>query len=192
MALGAGGENMAGLPGVSFRDLKSSAGSGLADWRMARGLSILKRSGGTTQLPAVQVEGYCDGSVKPGTGTNFLLGDGSVRFVRGAFHATLTPAADSTNTPLVWGGPLTLSIADGTSLQGILIGLFQPKRFTPGSGAGTTVPPPIPMKCLFITPGGNGVFDGVSGIGTGYIDFGASYEDTVNSTVAIKPWSFAR
>jgi hypothetical protein len=194
MGFKAGGEVMANLPGVSRKDLKSTNATqtGEVTWRIARGLASLKAAPPAilAQLPAVQVEGFCDGSVRPGTSSVF--GDGSVRFLRGSFNALLTPTALlRAGPPTTWAGPLTVSITDGTKLTGILIGLLQPAP-TGGTAAipaanGATAPSG-PLKCLFITPDGTGVFDGVSGVGVGAITFGGSFEDTITSSATITPW----
>jgi hypothetical protein len=55
---------------------------------------------------------------------------------------------------------------------------------------GATATPTGPLKCLFITPDGTGVFDGVSGVGVGSIDLGGSFQDTFTSSALITPWAF--
>ena len=193
MAWGLGGEDMANLPGVSRKSLKNAtaAQTGQVSWRIARGLAIQKFGG--AQLPAVQLEGFCDGSVKPGVRS--IFGDGSVRFVKGAFSALISPTLTRAGAPTTWAGPLNISITDGTKLTGILIGLLQP---APTGGAAAAVPvangatptPFGPLKCLFITPDGTGVFDGVSGVGVGSVDLGGSFQDTFTSSALITPWVF--
>ena len=192
MAWQASGD-IAQLPGVSRKSLRNTTASqtGQVSWRIARGLAIQKLGG--AQLPAVQLEGFCDGSVKPGASS--LFGDGSVRFVKGSFSSLISPTMTRAGTPTTWSGPLNISITDGTKLTGILIGLLQP---APTGGATAAVPvangatptPTGPLKCLFIMPDGTGVFDGVSGIGVGSVDLGGSLQDTFESSALITPWVF--
>jgi type II secretory pathway pseudopilin PulG len=192
MAWQASGD-IAKLPGVSRKELKgtTAAQTGQVSWRIARGLAIQKV--GAAQLPAVQLEGFCDGSVKPGASS--LFGDGSVRFLKGSFSALIAPTLTRAGAPTTWAGPLNISITDGTKLTGILIGLLQP---APTGGAtaafpvanGATATPTGPLKCLFITPDGTGIFDGVSGVGVGSIDLGGSFQDTFTSSALITPWAF--
>ena len=191
MAWQASGD-IAKLPGVSRKSLRNTtaAQTGQVSWRIARGLAIQKF---VAQSPALQLEGFCDGSVKPGATS--LFGDGSVRFVKGSFSALITPTLTRAGTPTTWAGPLSISITDGTSLTGILLGLLQPAP-TGASAAdipvanGATQTPTGPLKCLFITSDGTGIFDGVSGVGVGSIDLGGSFEDTFTSSALITPWVF--
>jgi prepilin-type N-terminal cleavage/methylation domain-containing protein len=199
MAWNAGGENMglAKLPGVSRKQLKGSTAGETAQvsWRIARGLASLKAAPvGVAAVPgAVQLEGFCDGSVKPGASSRF--GDGSVRFVKGSFSASILPTLTRAGAPTTWAGPLNISITDGTKLTGILIGLLHPAATGGATSAvpaanGATATPAGPLRCLFITPDGSGVFDGVSGIGVGSIDLGGSLQDTFTSSALIAPWVF--
>jgi hypothetical protein len=88
MGLGAGGEIMANLPGASRKKLKNTTASQMGEvtWRIARGLTVRK------QVTQLQLEGFCDGSVKPGAAS--LFGDGSVRFAKGSFSALLDAKLD--------------------------------------------------------------------------------------------------
>ena len=52
---------------------------------------------------------------------------------------------------------------------------FPRRSLTLGSlGTSAGAVPSLSLKCLIIAPGGTGVFDPVSGIGTGLIDWGAA------------------
>jgi hypothetical protein len=87
-----------------------------------------------------------------------------------------------------------VSITDGTKLTGILIGLLQPPPVGAAAAIpvenGGPLPPSGPLKCIFITPDGTGIFDGVLGIGVGSIDLGGSLDDTFTSTATITPLKF--
>ena len=123
-------------------------------------------------LPAVQLEAFGDGSVRKSA-----AGDGSVRIDDGAFHSQLNMNS-SGNT---WAGGFSFRAPSGGALEGILIGLLKP---APTSGVAA---PTFSAKCIIIAPGGTGVFDPVSGIGTGLIEWGDSYERSFESSFFISP-----
>ena len=179
LALGVGGENLNKLPGVTRADLRREAAAhpGGVNFKIRAGVSKLLPNviGG---LPAVQLEGFGDGSVRKSA-----AGDGSVRIEDGAFHAQLK-LSSSLRT---WSGPISYSAPDGSALHGILIGLLRPATAGGGGGTGGAVLPTRALKCIVIVPGGTGVFDPVSGIGTGMIDWGDSYERSFESSVFISP-----
>ena len=65
---------------------------------------------------------------------------------------------------------------------------FPRRSLTLGSlGTSAGAVPSLSLKCLIIAPGGTGVFDPVSGIGTGLIDWGDSYERSFESSFFISP-----
>ncbi len=174
LALGVGGENVGKLPGVTRADLarEAAAHPGGMNLHVDAGVSkSLPLATGAAALAAVQLEAFGDGSVTKGT-----AGDGSVRIVNGAFHAQLSMRASS-NT---WAGRFSYSAGDGSEITGILIGLL-----TPAPAA--AVADGIKLKCIVIAPGGTGVFDSVSGFGTGLIDWGDSYDRSFQSSVFILP-----
>ena len=176
LGLGAGGENMSLLPGVTRRDLRRevAAHPGGVNLRVRAGLSEL-----VAGLPAVQLQAYCDGSVRQA-----VTGDGSVRIARGTFHAQLQSPAPQT----AWAGPFSYTAGDGSSVQGILIGLLQPApaaRAATGNGASAA---PSPLRCFVIAPSGTGIFAGVSGRGVAAIDWGDSFERSFTGAFFITPW----
>ena len=174
LALGSGGEKTSTLPGVSRAQLRReiAAHPGGGSIRIAAGISKLipLQSG----PPAVQVDGFGNGSVK-----NEVTGDGSVRFVRGAFHSQL----ENTGSPDSWAGPFSYTAPDGSSLHGILIGLLQP---SPASGAASD--PSGPLSCILIAPAGTGIFSFVSGPGVALINWGDSFERSFSSGLYFHPW----
>jgi hypothetical protein len=134
MELGAGGEDVSALPGVSLEMLQASNQGGTlvptddvallqAD---AGGLSSLSSpaaglaSPTSDSLPNVQLAGFADGSVR------FVNGDGRpVSFFRGAsFFGNLSPPDAATTN--AWGGVFTLTDQAGNAVQGILIGVISP------------------------------------------------------------------
>jgi prepilin-type N-terminal cleavage/methylation domain-containing protein len=135
MELGAGGEDVNTLPGVSLEmlslqgnltgNLFSPRGNNTYLQADIGGLSDLNSgspiSGATltNTVPAVQLAGFGDGSVR------FVQGneDGGV-FRRASFFSQLSPPdAETTNA---WGGVWTFTDQEGNSVNGILIGLLSP------------------------------------------------------------------
>lgn len=179
MGLGAGGENIASLPGLTRADLRRliAASPASASFRAASGISKV----GFTSATSAQLESYGDGSV------NVLFGDGSVRIVRGAFQSQLVSNTSSNG----FAGPFSYTAPDGSSLQGILIGLFPPPpilaRGVIAQGANAT--PSGIMACIVIAPAGTGVFSKVSGRGVGQVNWGANtLDDSFTASVSVGPW----
>ena len=175
LALGVGGEDVSKIPGVTRADLRREAAAhpGGVNFHVKAGVSkFLPTPGAIAALPAVQLAAFGDGSVRKSA-----AGDGSVRIEDGAFHSQLSMNS-SGNT---WAGRFSYRSLDGGTLEGILIGLLKPAPTSPGAA------PSLSLKCLIIAPGGTGVFDPVSGIGTGLIEWGDSYERSFESSFFISP-----
>ena len=180
LGIGDGGEDVALLPAVQKADLRRDIAEnpGVAEWRIAAGISRLVVSQGTSLVavpPSVQLEAFGDGSVRPGGS-----GRDATIIAGGGFHAQLQ-AASAASVPTAWAGPVTFSSADGGKLDGLLIGLLTPP---PVGAAGPTKP----LKCIAIIPRGTGIFDKVGGIGMGFVDFGTTFDRSFTSTVFVTPW----
>ena len=193
MALGAGGEKIGTLPGVPFASLRRDIADrkSTAQWSLRTGVSRLFTAGDPGELlPAVQLAGFCDGSVRNGTHRGFA--DGSVRFRGASFVGDLHQVADGKG----WAGPISLTTDDG-SLHGILIGLLLPAVQT-GGGASTAASLDIPirgpnvLKAILIVPQGDCDFDDVSGTGVATIDWGDSFENTWAGTFLVSPWNVGK
>ena len=180
MGLGSAGENTSALPGMTRTQLRREAAAhqGSVNFRTAAGIS--KITSALTGAPvSASLEAYCDGSV------NVLLGDGSVRVLSGAFLSDLTAASNDK----AMAGPLSYTAPDGSSLQGILIGLFPPPPVVAGRAAnGATATAPINLGCIVIAPSGTGIFSTVSGRGVGQINWGDSFQRSVGASFSITPW----
>ncbi len=177
MQLGAGGEDVSTLPGVSevsifggvfgagsghaggkvrHKEIHISSGSGLSD-----SAPVLPEPSpeATPQPPSVHLDGFADGSVR------FVNGDGdaddqrAVHFDRASFFATLNPPDAATNN--AWGGVWTLTDQEGNSVNGILIGLLQPSANGQSS-----------LRAMVIAIRSVGDWNGISGNGDATINWG--------------------
>jgi hypothetical protein len=177
LGLGAGGEDWSKLPGVTRAALRreAAAHAGALTFRIGGGISKLLSG----QLPA-QLEGYCDGSVR-----NAVTGNGSVLVAHGAFQSQLQLSSSSK----AWGGPFSVNARDGSSVQGILIGLLQPAPASVGLvGNAAAVTSPRLLRCVLIAPSGTGIFAGVSGRGVAAINWGDSFDRSFAASFFITPW----
>ena len=189
MSLGAAGENMSLLPGVTRAQLRreAAAHNGGVNLRAVAGIS--KFIPAVTGAPAsVQLEAYADGG-----GANVLLGDGSVRFVSGSLQSELSFAT----TSKAMAGPFSYTAPDGSALQGILIGLrpqqglaFNLRATLNGVTPIVTGATPLSynLACIAIVPSGTGIFSTVSGRGVARINCGDSFDRSFASTLVITPW----
>jgi hypothetical protein len=156
------------LPGVSLKNL--TGGNHHLEWHVSDGVSRLTATTTTPALPAVQLNGFCDGSVRWG---NLQL--------RGAgFQAFLSSAGDTARR--AWCGGFGVTSKNGNVLTGILIGLLQ--LSDPSAGAGQ---PAASLKALVIGTGGTG-FDNLAGQGTASINWGDSFEDSFEGLFSLAPW----
>ena len=184
MALGAGGENVAGLPGVAFNQLGilPSARPGFAHWNITGGISQLlpDASAAGQLLPAVQIAGFCDGSVRSAGLRGFA--DGSVRFAQASFQSQLNPAQQPAGS--AWWGSFSLVSRDGSSLNGILIGLFPPPPTAAGASTAGQGAPGV-FNAIVIAPEGTGFFSQSHGFGTASIDWGDSFANNFQASFSI-------
>ena len=152
LALGAGGEDVATLPGVSLGDLGlGKAEKGRFDLSINEGFShvVLAASGAPT---AVELIGFCDGSVRLAS-HRVLPGDA-------LFAARLAAPNSGVST-----GTFALGDPQGTGLTGILIGLLLPA--VQGGPAGGS------LKGIILVTGGHGDLQGAFGSGPFEIDWGS-------------------
>ena len=198
MALGAGGENMGPLPGVTLASLRRDIAEdgSTVQWSLRNGISRLFTAGDAgALLPAVQVIGFGDGSVR--NRGDRLFGDGSVRFQGASFVADLHQVAGGN----AWTGPFSLLASpeffnrrgmDGT-VQGILIGLLLPAVQAGGGATAAALDVPIRgpnvLRAILIVPEGDCIFSDVSGHGEATIDWGDSFENTWAGTFRVSPWT---
>jgi len=146
MALGAGGENVSALPGVTLQQIESpSAISNVA--LLEASASTGASSSGTdpsTGGTFVQLAGFCDWSIRSsasggssvtGGSSSTGVGAGKRTSGQGPFFVQLQPIdsskllggrAEESSAAGVWSGSFTLSDQDGDSTTGVLAGLVAP------------------------------------------------------------------
>jgi type II secretory pathway pseudopilin PulG len=162
MQLGAGGEDVDALPGVS--------------------LEMLSPRGHNTYIPLSNLQANINGLANDPTAVEYLpaFADGSVRIVgdenrdtdnlrfnQASFFARLTqpdPGQDPA-APTAWGGVFTLTDVNGNGITGILIGVMRP-GISPGPNQN-----PI-LDGLVIASRGGGVWTGAVGTGDATINWG--------------------
>lgn len=130
MQLGAGGEEVSSLPGVTFEMLEAISGpfdtsSGAVRTQIS-GLSEASQPSFTNPAgsSAINLSGFADGSVR------FVKGNGdghqgtlTSRINGGSFFAHLNPS--NAANPNVWGGTFSLSDVNEDGVNGILIGVIR-------------------------------------------------------------------
>jgi prepilin-type N-terminal cleavage/methylation domain-containing protein len=185
MALGTGGENVSGLPGVTLGMLRAPVpGHGSTQFSITDGLSQLMLA--TALLPAVQLTGFCDGSVKPADPRT--MGDGSVRLASAPFE-TMLQQGSTQNSP-AWGGLFDLKGDDGSFLGGLII-VVNPSP-TPSSSANPVGTEPGAKNPgwpgIVVTFGGSGGFSGLNGQGMATINWGDTMGDSFQLSALVNPW----
>ena len=151
MQLGAGGEEVSELPGVTLEMLRSPSAFG--------DITRLKANitGLANDPTAVEdLAGFGDGSVR-------LSREGTLRFHDANFLSQLNQL-DPANSN-AWAGTLTLTDVNGDGITGILIGLLRP----PDPGVPNAQPT---LDALVISTRGQGLWAGAVGIGDATINWG--------------------
>jgi prepilin-type N-terminal cleavage/methylation domain-containing protein len=190
MQLGAGGENVGLLPGVSLATLTALSPNHdqvSVDAAVADGIS----RGPNGQLPAVQLQGFCDGSVRvanvvvptmaarpdgQATLVPSVNGDVNLSWKKANLFSDLSPVGDQAG--LGWTGPVTIADPDGNTLDGILIGLLRHGTLTPG----------YTFQGVMIASGGTGGMAGGPGAGPVSITFGGSLSGPFSGEIHVKPF----
>jgi prepilin-type N-terminal cleavage/methylation domain-containing protein len=161
MQLGAGGEDVNALPGVS--------------------LEMLSPRGNNTYIPISNLEANINGLANDPVAIEYLpaFADGSVRIVdenrdndelrfsQASFFARLTAGPGPQPDPAVpnsWGGVFTLTDVNGDGITGILIGVMRP-----GANPGSNQNPAL--DGLVIAIRGGGVWTGAVGAGDATINW---------------------
>jgi len=169
MQLGAGGEDVSSLPGVTFEMLESISGpfdtsSGVVRSQIS-GLSEASQQSLTNPAAplAIHLSGFADGSVRFINGNgNGHQGNLTSRINGGSFFAQLNPS-DGANQN-VWGGTFSLSDVNEDGVTGILIGVIRPPD--PTSGSRPT------LDGLIIATYGEGILSCEGGTGDVTINWG--------------------
>jgi prepilin-type N-terminal cleavage/methylation domain-containing protein len=132
--LGAGGEDVRSLPGVTLDALLGSNRgndtfgfqsdvTGLSTFTFGQspaGINAASANG----LPAIQLAGFADGSVRIVQGNDPENSRGNNTWRGATFFSNLSPPDAATNN--AWGGVFTLTDQAGNSIIGVLVGLLQP------------------------------------------------------------------
>lgn len=151
VGLGAGNEDVANLPGVTFGQMLT------LDRPAARGLLNARASG---EFLASRVNESFVGA---------LFCDGSVRTVgalrRAPTFFTLLPYLEQEN---LWSGPIHLSDSQGNTIDGILIGLLLP-AVTPTPGL-APVSEALTFQAIVIAPEATGKLRNTAGFGTLHLE----------------------
>src|SRR5205823_12451083 len=115
--------------------------------------------------------GFCDGSVRP---VGSLVG---VPFVHWSLSSHLDPVSTDPGN-FGWSGPITLTTGDGSTLNGILVGLLVPAV----QGTGLTV------NGLVVTQDGIGTLAGAPGTGPITLNFGDGLDGFFTASLTSKPF----
>ena len=178
MQLGAGGEDVSTLPGVTFEMLEENAGpfdtrSGVVRAQIS-GLSQVGQpvlpepspSPSPTPPPpsTLHLSGFADGSARfvSGNDEDGRQKDLISRINGGSFFTQLTPS-DAANSN-VWGGTFSLSDVNEDGVNGILIGVIRPPD--PAAGRRPT------LDGLVIATYGKGILSCQGGTGDVTINWG--------------------
>jgi len=175
MQLGAGGEDVNNLPGVTFEMLAANTGpfntrsgvlraqiSGLSDFTSA---PVPPAPSPTPTPPStIHLSGFADGSARFVSGNDEDGRQGNLisRINGGSFFAQLSPPDAATTN--VWGGTFTLTDVNEDGVSGILIGVLRPSD--PTAGGHPT------LDSLVIATYGKGILSCQGGTGHVTIDWG--------------------
>ena len=137
--------------------------------------------GPTSQVPAVQLGAFGDGSVRPGERRSVGDVNGDVNGHAGGIRVFSQLEAVDPNNPnnVGWAGPITLINADDSSLTGILIGLLHPAA----AGGG------VWLQGLVVAQDGTGDFAGAPGTGRATINFRDGLDGGFSAQFGIKPFA---
>jgi hypothetical protein len=179
LQLGAGGEDFAELPGVSLGELLAPSRTHDTvsfTGGVREGASLLGVA--ASQLPAVQLAGFADGSVRP-VESRRSPRDPALRFHDAAFFGGLvqvnTAITGNTRGWTAWTGLATVTDVDGDSLTGALIGLLRP---------GDTA-----LHGIVIEQDGIGEFAGAPGTGRVSINWGHGFSGPFSATLQVTPFA---
>jgi prepilin-type N-terminal cleavage/methylation domain-containing protein len=153
MQLGAAGEDVGQLPGLSLAMLTEPIGGrrpAFFTGGVRGGVGELLPAV-QTQLPAVQLAGFCDGSVRKAGGEQ-----ASFSKFKGAEFFSMLEAVSSDPANSGFSGPVSFTLMDGTSIAGVLIGLVRPAI---GASGGMT------FDALVVTQPGTGPLANAGGAG---------------------------
>jgi prepilin-type N-terminal cleavage/methylation domain-containing protein len=171
LQLGAGGEDVNALPGVTL-EMVSPRGNNT--WIPVTNFEATLTGLANDPVAIEYLPAFGDGSVR-------LLGEGNLRFNDASFFSRLEqPDPANANT---WAGTFTLTDPNGNNIKGILIGLLRPSNQTINAGAPR-------LDGLVISTSGGGVWASAIGSGEATINWG---DQTLNgpfqARLRIVPWA---
>ena len=85
-----------------------------------------------------------------------------------------------------WYGTSSLLNGDGSTLDGILLGVFSVPNTLPPTAVDEPSTPVL--HCVVIAPNGTGLFGGVVRHGTAAIDWGDSFGDRFSASFSARQW----
>jgi len=163
--LGEGGEDVGDLPGASLDSIVGASRPRAAGrLRAVVEAGVSRGPQATGLVPAVQLAGFADGSVR------HQAGDARLR------NAQLFLALSPVNAAnLAWSGPLSLTDARGNSLHGVLIGLLS----NGSQGAA--------LDGIVIGATGTGRFAGTAGAGSARIAWESGLDGRFGAALQLAP-----
>ena len=171
LQLGAGGEDVNALPGVT---LKMVSSPGNNTWIPVTNFEATLTGLANDPVAIEYLPAFGDGSVR-------LLREGNLRFNDASFFSRLEqPDPANANT---WAGTFTLTDPNGNDIKGILIGLLRQSNQTINDGTPR-------LDGLVISTSGGGVWASAIGAGKATINWG---DQTLNgpfqARLRIVPWA---
>jgi prepilin-type N-terminal cleavage/methylation domain-containing protein len=177
LQLGLAGENKDALPGVSLSMLTAPSDTHCPVSLRAHISDGVSSQLPAVQLPAVQLAGFADGSVRSAEdGEDKCLSD--FNFSGAEFFSTLTPVQQDNSNNTGWSGPITLTDQDGNGIIAILIGLLMPNS----SGGGFN------LQGIVIAGNGSGLLAGAPGAGKVSINWGDGLAGRFDANLDVKPF----
>jgi prepilin-type N-terminal cleavage/methylation domain-containing protein len=176
MQLGAAGEDFESMAGVTLAALTPSGVQSTAfNTQITDGTSNTL----ALALPAVQLGAYGDGSVRPAPGALGAVAEARVTRVPRTRVYSRLDAVSSEPGSLGWAGPIRLVDVDGSSVDGILIGLLRPASLGKSPA----------FQGLVVAQDGTGRFEGAPGTGRATIEWRDGLDGGFSGQVAIKPFA---
>lgn len=182
LQLGLAGEDVDALPGVDLRTLTAPSQTRDALRFSARsqdGISFLVPAVmPSSQLPAIQLAGFCDGSVR----TAGIGSDGTangINFANGQFFSNLVPIRSGEVTTNAWAGPVTVMDPNDNFIIAILIGLLRPADTRAGGQH---------FDGIAIIGTAGGIWFETPGAGAATIDWGDGIAGHFDATLDVQPF----
>jgi len=178
--LGMAGENFESL-GVTLRSLIAPAETHddvFLRLTVNEGISSLGNANlPAVQLPAIDLAGFGDGSVRKGEGGR----EGSLlnhQLGQGEFFSTLRAVDPNNPANIGWTGPITFTDHDGNGIIAVLIGLLTPDQHPGG----------VNLQGIVVAQEGIGTLAGAPGTGQVSINWGDGLSGPFDASIRLKPF----